>query len=627
MAVPDEPRYAPWTSNINLNNTGYASNQFLNITQNGETTLSRQPTDNPRFAYPGDVIPNVYDDLSKGALGSLPVQRGFIRGIFPEILKKAQGSKKGDKYKGYSPPSRKCFFQFNPSLILRQVQASSTTLNPLLQDPSQLLQAIPGQASFEFQLLFNREKEVAGQVYMAGNKLEPTRRFSENLADYGTGNAAYNQNQVGDLGVLVDLYVLDSIIGQSITSDTIKTVRAYWEASRGLRGTGELDSNGKPINPYAEEDFISEDSKYQKSLENVLGNTAFLNPMPIRIVFSSLFMVEGFVTASAVAFHKFSKNMVPTVCQVTLSVQALYIGFAKSDSYISNQLLEQINRDIENSTADQANLKVTKTLLQEHTATKLANMGFSYWNWDTIDDSLINFNIPKGIPYSLNSWWKAIYDFNKTTPNNIPFSLSQQENTESFRFYTSDNFKERARKGNPKELQVASVKLYFYDKKDVKDSSELQRASNLGKLPGGVYKDIKPIAKCVVSKNLSKYSNIYPITQSPKTEDLSTLVSEELVAGTKSVPYEVDWITDDMASSFDEDRIKKQPSKYFGDNVVILAQLTLEGIVSGTDSGDKSQRVIKTVVREMNSNTSFGYQDTFGLDFDFTVSNNRGDNA
>lgn len=627
MAVPNEPRYAPWTSNINLNNTGYASNQFLNITQNGETTLSRQPTDNPKFAYPGDVIPNVYDDLSKGALGSLPVQRGFIRGIFPEILKKAETSKKGDKYKGYAPPSRRCFFQFNPSLILRQVQASSTTLNPLLQDPSQLLQAIPGQASFEFQLLFNREKEVAGQVYMAGNKLEPTRRFSENLEAYGDGAAAYNQNQVGDLGVLVDLYVLDSIIGQSITSDTIKTVRAYWEASRGLRGTGELDSNGKPINPYAEEDFISEDSKYQKSLENVLGNTAFLNPMPIRIVFSSLFMVEGFVTASAVAFHKFSKNMVPTVCQVTLSVQALYIGFAKSDSYISNQLLEQINKDIENSTADQANLKVTKTLLQEHTATKLANMGFSYWNWDTIDNALVNFNIPKGIPYSLNSWWKAIYDFNKTTPNNIPFSLSQQVNTESFRFYTSDNFKERARKGNPKDLKVVSVKLYFYDKKDIKDSSELQRASNLGKLPGGVYKGIKPIAKCVVSKNLSKYNNVYPITQSPKTEDLSTLVSEDLVAGSKSVPYEVDWITDDMAPSFNEDRIKKQPTKYFGDRVVILAQLTLEGIVSGTDSGDKSQRVIKTVVREMDSDTSFGYQDTFGLDFDFTVSNNRGDNA
>ena len=71
-----------------------------------------------------------------------------------------------------------------------------------------------------------------------------------------------------------------------------------------------------------------------------LGNSAFLSPMPIRIVFSSLFMVEGFVTSSAVAFQKFSKTMVPTVCTVTLNVQAMYFGFARKKSFLSDAILD-----------------------------------------------------------------------------------------------------------------------------------------------------------------------------------------------------------------------------------------------------------------------------------------------
>jgi hypothetical protein len=49
-------------------------------------------------------------------------------------------------------------------------------------------------------------------------------------------------------------------------------------------------------------------------------------------------MVEGYVESSSVRFAKFTKNYVPTVCAVTLTVRALYIGFAKEEAYLTSAL-------------------------------------------------------------------------------------------------------------------------------------------------------------------------------------------------------------------------------------------------------------------------------------------------
>jgi len=55
-------------------------------------------------------------------------------------------------------------------------------------------------------------------------------------------------------------------------------------------------------------------------------------------------MVEGFVLQSAVNFHKFSRDFIPTQATVELSVQALYIGFAKKTTMLT-QDIEQVNEN------------------------------------------------------------------------------------------------------------------------------------------------------------------------------------------------------------------------------------------------------------------------------------------
>jgi hypothetical protein len=163
---------------------GYSTDQFFNFAQYEDGSLTPNTQDNPNFAYPGNRAPNVYDRAGdKTNYNPGVIQRGFIRGIFPEILQEAatntlnKAKKTGYENARNGIVSRRCFFQFNPSLILRSVEASTTVLNPLLQPATELLQPIPGQAAFEFQLLFNREREVSNDRMASGfnnNTGDPT---------------------------------------------------------------------------------------------------------------------------------------------------------------------------------------------------------------------------------------------------------------------------------------------------------------------------------------------------------------------------------------------------------------------------------------------------------------------
>ena len=408
--------------------TGYATEQFFNSSSYGED-LNVKTTDNPNFAYPGNRVPNVYDRAGDSTnYNPGLVQRGFIRGIFPEIMKEASKTDKSYTNAAKDLITRRCFFQFNPSLILRSVEASTTVLNPLLQPATELLQPIPGQAAFEFQLLFNREREVANHQQASGfdGNGDPTMSevsvFSASLENYGAEGNAYSPNHVADLGVLSDLYVLDSIIGQSITQDSINALTAYWDIQQknrvgsesvtenqdGTKTTTVTNANGDvvvtvrdkagklisetptnaPANSLGKFNFKSEDTK--ERLASVLGNSAFLSPLPVRIVFSSLFMVEGFVTSSSVAFHKFNSKMVPTVCSVTLNVQALYLGFAKKNSYVSQQLATQFEQA---AAAKEEEVEARATAKKAMQGLKL----------------MLNYVTPHGSVDgdSLNSWWAS----------------------------------------------------------------------------------------------------------------------------------------------------------------------------------------------------------------------------
>ena len=126
----------------------YANNQWYNLeggvagpnTGPGIQSLARTPKDNPEFLFPGKVRRN----LSGGQ--DRIIQRGFIRSLLSEV-----------PGVGESIPNRRFFFQFNPERIMRSVSVSTGLMNPLLQDPGQFSVATPGNATFSFDILLNRE--------------------------------------------------------------------------------------------------------------------------------------------------------------------------------------------------------------------------------------------------------------------------------------------------------------------------------------------------------------------------------------------------------------------------------------------------------------------------------------
>jgi hypothetical protein len=317
--------------------------------------------------------------------------------------------------------------------------------------------------------------------------------------------------------------------------------------------------------------------------------------------------------------------MVPTVCQVTLSVQALYIGFARKNSYISEQLEKQITQDIDNNVADESATKTAKGALLRHTFGKLANMGFAYSGWS---DNGVEY-IDSLLSYSLNSWWKAIYDCNRQkheadpeTFYKVGYTLSQSSDTKSLRFRTDPFFKGLVNnKAAITRVEVNNLNLYFYDADKLPakwTDSEIIKQSNKGNLNAGNYKDLVSIAKCRVKILTSNWNQVSSVNGYTK-EGLDSLESKEIIKGTFDDPYEKNWITDDMAVyGFDDKRITADSSKYFGDNVKILAQLTMTAYFSGAGGGgDVAVTVIKSVVRNLNPNTPLFQFQSFGLDFDF----------
>lgn len=317
----------------------YASDQFHQFgTYEKGKTLGRTGVDNPNFNYPSRFANPININNTKS---EREVQRGFIRGIYPAVL----GNKRNISTGASQVKQRRLFFQFNPTTLDRTVSMNMAMLNPLLQDPSNLLQPVPGNSSFSFDMIFNRESEVVTGTYTSANGARrDSSTLSGSLLDYGANT---RPDDVSTLGVLADLYVLDSIIGQSITPDMVGFLKSYWNNASSLSQSSFSSEQGGAS-------FSFNDTAFQTTVEKNYGNTAFLSPLPIRIVFSSLFMVEGFVELSSVQFIKFTREYVPTICKVTLSVRALYIGFARERAYLTDALETAVSDAVETQKKDAA---------------------------------------------------------------------------------------------------------------------------------------------------------------------------------------------------------------------------------------------------------------------------------
>jgi hypothetical protein len=220
---------------------------------------------------------------------------------------------------------------------------------PILQDPSQFTQPIAGNTSFRFELVFDRTAEV--------------NEKDSNGATIFNNNGELNSTVASNpsiVGVLADLRILHAIIGQGFNKDSVEAqVSKFVTDARRYASSNfeelnlQVDSSGNltpenlgteddpRLNPSGQKalDYLSNPGQATSDFINLnVGNSAILLPQPVRVVFSSLFMVDGFVMNSQILFTKFSRTLVPTQCKVVLSMQAVYLGFARQKTFIQDQL-------------------------------------------------------------------------------------------------------------------------------------------------------------------------------------------------------------------------------------------------------------------------------------------------
>jgi hypothetical protein len=405
----------------------YATNAFINIREFEDGLFTPKnvgkagSADNPSFLYPPKTLKNAANGSAQ------PIQRGYMRMITSGMTGLESLSK------------RRLHFQFNPDSIVRAVTARNDIQFWMNQTPSELVKPIPGDANFAFELLFNREAEIASGTYSDNGTIRESRVKAE-LPLTGAGNentqsVEIPHNAVTDIGVLSDLMVFDEIIGQGINTQLIEQVlknatnrQNITNASRGSTsdtpdrtavivvkkvssagvvteveisnpgsgyintpaiaidnsgtngsglaltvdisnrevikvtivsggsgystdstkfpkitltgggGGGSTSSAGTADGEDVEVQTEFNEQEARQNLYNNFGNSAFIVASPIRVVFSSLFIVEGYVTSTMVTFNKFNANMVPTQCSVGISMQALYIGFARKDTFMTLSL-------------------------------------------------------------------------------------------------------------------------------------------------------------------------------------------------------------------------------------------------------------------------------------------------
>lgn len=419
----------------------YSTNQFAGITAVEPFPIDRNKIDNPPFLWPSDQYMDITGTTHK-------IQRGYMRSLItdPEV----------DLTR--TAKNRRLFFQFNPQVLVRSVQQSVGSMLPLLQDPAQLTQPVPGTTSFGFELMFNREHEVN--------------------AGYNNPNTEWltlpNQSEalVSEIGVLADLMILDTITGQGLSEDMINSV--VRQARQKYANINEINAKEKERLKKAgikaetldyEPLVVPEESEIKEIFTNNFGNSAFLNPLPFRVLFSSLFMVEGVATSIDVVFQKFSRTMVPTQCKVTINMYALYFGFAKKNTFIFDNLT-QAAEDATEAMETDAEVVTNLTIGMEGFSGRMSS---TPGNFDVATDQFPAVNNPR---FSINNIkvGSELYNYlrqGEVTEANFSFELEY--------IFTSTN----STQVSDSALSARKVTLTQNGQKDKHNAKETKNVGNL----------------------------------------------------------------------------------------------------------------------------------------------------
>lgn len=288
----------------------YRNNQWFGLSRTADTGESLLSTRSTRAGYTVSGADNddfIYPDRAVRTMNGDRVQilkRGYIRSL-------AFGENKE------AFPIRKCQFQFNPSQIVQSVQQNTAVLNFVQQDPSQYAQPMPGNVTFSFDLFFDRSMEINN--WKRTDEIDP--------------NNPWEKSSPSNVGVLHDLSALYKVIGVGVNEAMAEYLRQSAVASYNQQVADDEETS--------EEFDLSEfNSNIESLMEYNIGNTAFLLPLPVRVVFSSLYIVEGLVKDINVMFSKFTASMVPMQCSVQVMFEAKYIGFARKDTFFTYALRE-----------------------------------------------------------------------------------------------------------------------------------------------------------------------------------------------------------------------------------------------------------------------------------------------
>lgn len=277
---------------------------------------AKNPT-NEKFLYPG---PTRHRMGRNGKMVETKVQRGFMRLLLP----KDSGVDTNYRF----------FFQFNPQAIQRAVTVSEDIRNPLLQAPEELVQPIYGRTLFQFDMILDRSMEMNGPVQsITGARRQGTADTMDRLSNVPD---PLSQMSPSVIGVLSDIRMLDTIVGQGISDALVDyIVRRDISYANNAAAASASDSGEESA---AQATFDADE--FRQQLKTNIGNQAFLTPMPVRVVFSSLFMVDGFVTGMDVKYVRFNENMVPITARIDVTMNAKYIGFARPDTVLASAATE-----------------------------------------------------------------------------------------------------------------------------------------------------------------------------------------------------------------------------------------------------------------------------------------------
>ena len=318
-----------------VNNKGKKGQKAKQAAQARLETKKPATMSNAAFLYPrarddGDFV--------NSGSGATTVKRGYVRRLTEFYNKTPEGATDNPTVLN----SLKCLFQFNPDSITRSIQSDTSMQLFFNQEPAQLAQPVPGKAGFAFELLFNREAEVNSGTYLVGGKPEKVDLPNINTEYEFQGamenflKEPYNPAWVTKLGVLADIMILDDILGVGLSQDVVNAVFPK-------EGTASLNLQEDTYEKVDEDDKEKKttttavyDKNRMNSFVQNLGNKAFLVPQPIRVVFSNWMIIEGFVTSSQVTFNKYTRSFIPTQCSVAIQMQALYIGFAQENTFLTD---------------------------------------------------------------------------------------------------------------------------------------------------------------------------------------------------------------------------------------------------------------------------------------------------